>query len=106
MGERTKTEVRAVATEMGLRTRPKPESMDISAPSVSATTGLPPRRRARRSSSRGHWWPRRWDRARASRTGSSGSLGQRRGLRGVAVGEPRFVVRIDSAHPLAVGGHG
>ncbi|HEX2404261.1 MAG TPA: tRNA methyl transferase PRC-barrel domain-containing protein, partial [Acidimicrobiia bacterium] len=100
VGELTKTEVRAVATELGLRTAAKPESMDIcfvgqrdyrgflrdTAPEVFTPGPLV----ASDGTELGH------------HDGIVGfTVGQRRGL-GVAVGEPRFVVRIDSASSTVV----
>ncbi len=111
VGELTKPEVRAVAAEMGLRTAAKPESMDIcfvgqrnyrgflrdTAPEVFEPGTLV----ASDGTELGH------------HDGIVGfTVGQRRGL-GVAVGEPRFVVRIDPGtstvvlgprEELAVGG--
>lgn len=93
VGELTKSEVRAVAAGMGMRTANKPESMDICfvgqrdyrgflrdvAPKVFAPGAVV-------DSDGQHL---------GSHDGIAGfTIGQRRGL-GVAVGEPRFVLRIE-----------
>lgn len=100
VGELTKADVRAIAADMGLRTAAKPESMDIcfvgqrdyrgflreAAPEVfepglvTSTDGVELGRH----------------------DGIAGfTIGQRRGL-GVALGEPRFVVRIDAGSSTVV----
>lgn len=93
VGELTKAEVRSLAAEMGLRTAAKPESMDIcfvgqrdyrSFLSDTAPEAFQPGPIVDE------------DGAELGRhRGIAGfTVGQRRGL-GVAVGQPRFVVRID-----------
>jgi tRNA-uridine 2-sulfurtransferase len=94
VGELTKAEVRAMAADMGMRTASKPESMDICfvgqrdyrgflhdvAPDVFAPGVV--------VDSEGH--------ELGEHGGIAGfTIGQRRGL-GVAVGEPRFVIRIEA----------
>ncbi len=103
VGELTKKEVRTVAAGMGMRTANKPESMDIcfvgqrdyrgflkeNAPEVFESGVV--------VDSEG--------REVATHDGIVGyTVGQRRGL-GVAVGEPRFVIKIDSSSStIVVGG--
>lgn len=102
VGELTKQEVRAFAADMGMRTATKPESMDICfvghrdyrgflhdvAPEVFASGSV--------VDSAGH--------ALAEHDGVVGfTIGQRRGL-GVAVGEPRFVIRIEAGTSTVVVG--
>jgi len=93
VGEMTKAGVRSIAAEMGLRTASKPESMDI------CFVGQRDYRSFVRDTAPEAFEP-------GPVVGSDGTemgrhegiigftVGQRRGL-GVAVGEPRFVVRID-----------
>jgi tRNA-uridine 2-sulfurtransferase len=100
VGELTKQEVREVATSMGMRTAQKPESMDICfvgsrhyrrflhdvAPDVFAPGAV--------VDSHG--------RELGAHDGIAGfTIGQRRGL-GVAVGEPRYVIRIDGGTSTVV----
>jgi len=102
VGELTKGEVRQVAAGMGMRTAHKPESMDICfvgqrdyrgflrdiAPEVFESGPL--------VDSEGH--------EVGSHEGVAGfTVGQRRGL-GVALGEPRFVIRIDAGTSTVVVG--
>jgi tRNA-uridine 2-sulfurtransferase len=100
VGERTKTEVRAVATEMGLRTAAKPESMDI------CFVGQRDYRGFLRDTAPEVFEPGPLVASDGTELGRHDGIvgftvGQRRGL-GVAVGEPRFVVRIDSASSTVV----
>jgi tRNA-specific 2-thiouridylase len=93
IGEMTKTEVRAVASEIGLRTALKPESMDI------CFVGQRDYRGFLRDTAPEAFRPgalQGSDGAELGRhDGIAGyTVGQRRGL-GVAVGEPRFVIRIE-----------
>jgi tRNA-specific 2-thiouridylase len=93
VGELTKHEVRSMAAGMGLRTAAKPESMDI------CFVGQRDYRGFLRDAAPDVFTP-------GSVVGTDGvelarhdgiagfTIGQRRGL-GVAVGEPRFVVRIE-----------
>jgi tRNA-specific 2-thiouridylase len=100
VGELTKAEVRSMAATMGLRTARKPESMDIcfvghrdyraflarTAPGAFGSGPL--------VDTEGH--------ELGAHDGIAGfTIGQRRGL-GVAVGEPRFVVRIEPATSTVV----
>jgi tRNA-uridine 2-sulfurtransferase len=102
VGELTKAEVRAIAADMGMRTASKPESMDICfvgqrdyrgflhdvAPDVFAPGVV--------VDSEGH--------ELGAHGGIAGfTIGQRRGL-GVAVGEPRFVIRIEAGTSTVVVG--
>lgn len=102
IGELTKTRVREIATEMGMRTARKPESMDIcfvgqgdyrdflnrTAPEVFTPGPVVDTDGA----------------VLGSHDGIAGfTIGQRRGL-GVAVGEPRFVVRIEPGSSTVVVG--
>ena len=102
VGELTKGEVRQMAAGMGMRTAHKPESMDICfvgqrdyrgflrdiAPEVFESGAL--------VDSEGH--------EVGSHEGVAGfTVGQRRGL-GVALGEPRFVIRIDAGTSTVVVG--
>jgi tRNA-specific 2-thiouridylase len=102
VGELTKGEVRKVAADMGMRTAHKPESMDICfvgsrdyrgflhdvAPEVFTPGAV--------VDSAGH--------ELAEHDGVAGfTIGQRRGL-GVAVGEPRFVIRIEAGTSTVVVG--
>jgi tRNA-specific 2-thiouridylase len=111
VGDLTKAGVRSLAAEMGLRTAAKPESMDI------CFVGQRDYRAFLRDTAPGAFQP-------GPVVGSDGeeigrhegitgfTIGQRRGL-GVALGEPRFVIRIDAGsstvvlgrrHELAVAG--
>jgi tRNA-uridine 2-sulfurtransferase len=102
VGELTKKQVRQVASGMGMRTANKPESMDICfvgqrdyrgflrdvAPEVFAAGAVVDGE----------------GREIGSHDGIAGfTVGQRRGL-GVAVGEPRFVIRIESGSATVVVG--
>lgn len=102
VGEMTKRKVRQIAASMGMRTANKPESMDICfvgqrdyrgflrdvAPGVFEPGAV--------VDSDGHQV--------ATHEGVAGfTIGQRRGL-GVAVGEPRFVIRIDAGSSTVVVG--
>lgn len=102
VGELTKHEVRRIAADMGMRTAHKPESMDI------CFVGSRNYRRFLHEvapeafkpgtvvDSEGH--------ALAEHAGVAGyTIGQRRGL-GVAVGEPRFVIRIEAGTSTVVVG--
>jgi tRNA-specific 2-thiouridylase len=96
LGELTKPEVRSVARSLGLATADKPESQGICfIPSGSIRDALV---------DRAGWRPAAGDvvdsegRTVGRHDGAAGlTIGQRKGL-GVAVGEPRFVSRVD---PLA-----
>jgi tRNA-specific 2-thiouridylase len=100
VGELTKQEVRSMASSMGLRTAAKPESMDI------CFVGQRDYRGFLRDSAPEVFEP-------GPLVGTDGAelglhdgiagftIGQRRGL-GVAVGEPRFVVRIDAGTSTVV----
>lgn len=100
VGELTKPEVRSMASSLGLRTADKPESMDIcfvgrrdyrAFLSKTAPEALVP---GALVDTDGH--------ELGGHEGIAGfTIGQRRGL-GVAVGEPRFVVRIESATSTVV----
>ena len=91
----TKPEVRAVARSLGLATADKPESQEICfVPGGDYRDALRTRAAGRRH-------PDRWSTPTATRLGEHGgaagyTVGQRRGL-GVALGEPRYVSRIDAA---------
>jgi len=102
VGELTKQQVREIAAEMGMRTATKPESMDICfvgerdyrgflhdvAPQVFAPG----------------WVVDSEGRELAEHEGVAGfTIGQRRGL-GVALGEPRFVIRIEPGTSTVVVG--
>jgi tRNA-specific 2-thiouridylase len=93
LGNLTKPEVRDVARELGLVTADKPESQEI--------CFVPGGDYRHELSARGGWQPSPGpildaDGSRVGEHGGSASftVGQRRGL-GVALGEPRFVSRID-----------
>jgi tRNA-uridine 2-sulfurtransferase len=93
VGELTKTEVRSLAAEMGLRSAAKPESMDI------CFVGQRDYRGFLRDTAPGIFEPGPLVASDGTEMGRHDGIvgftvGQRRGL-GVAVGEPRFVVRID-----------
>jgi tRNA-specific 2-thiouridylase len=95
LGDLTKPEVRAIARSLGLATADKPESQEICfVPGGDYRTEL--RRRA-------GWVPETGDVVDADGTtvgrhgGAAGyTVGQRKGI-GVALGEPRYVSRIDPA---------
>lgn len=100
VGELTKAEVRSIAAEMGLRTAAKPESMDI------CFVGQRDYRGFLRDTAPEVFEPGPLvasDGAELGRhDGIAGfTVGQRRGL-GVALGEPRFVVRIDPGSSTVV----
>ena len=94
LGELTKPEVREVARDLGLATADKPESQEICfvpggdyRDALRDARGLATGARARSSTSTASGW--------GSIAGSAGfTVGQRQGL-GVALGEPRYVSRID-----------
>jgi tRNA-uridine 2-sulfurtransferase len=93
VGEMTKAGVRSVAAEMGLRTASKPESMDI------CFVGRRDYRSFVRDTAPEAFEPGPVVDGDGNEMGRHEGIigftvGQRRGL-GVAVGEPRFVVRID-----------
>jgi tRNA-specific 2-thiouridylase len=93
VGELTKNAVRTVAAEMGLRTARKPESMDI------CFVGRRDYRSFLRDTASEVFEPGLVVDGDGSELGrhegiSGFTVGQRRGL-GVAVGEPRFVIRIE-----------
>lgn len=93
VGELTKKEVRRVAGDMGMRTALKPESMDI------CFVGRRDYRGFLRSVAPEAFRPGRVIDTDGNELGrhegiADFTIGQRRGL-GVAVGEPRFVVRIE-----------
>jgi tRNA-specific 2-thiouridylase len=100
VGELTKREVRAMATSLGLRTAAKPESMDICFVGRRDYRGFL-RETAPESFQPGPVVDR--DGGEIGRhDGIIGfTVGQRRGL-GVAVGEPRYVVRIEPASATVV----
>ncbi len=100
VGELTKSEVRSVAAGMGLRTAKKPESMDI------CFVGQRDYRGFLNDHAPEVFTPGEMvdtnGRHLADHDGIVGfTIGQRRGL-GVAVGEPRFVVRIEPASATVV----
>ena len=93
VGEMTKTEVRAFAADAGLRTATKPESMDI------CFVGQRDYRGFVRDTAPGAFEPGPVVTSEGAEIGRHDgvigfTVGQRRGL-GVAVGEPRFVIRIE-----------
>jgi tRNA-specific 2-thiouridylase len=95
LGELTKPEVRAIARSLGLATADKPESQEIC-----FVPGGDYRTELRR---RGGWQPEEGPIVDADGTvvgrhpGAAGyTVGQRKGI-GVALGEPRYVSRIDPA---------
>ncbi len=94
VGELTKPRVRAIAAGMGLRTARKPESMDI------CFVGRRDYREFLRETAPEVFAPGDLVDIGGTKMGEHGgiadfTIGQRRGLR-VAVGEPRFVISIDS----------
>lgn len=100
VGELTKGQVRALAADMGLRTARKPESMDICFVPEGDYRGF----------LTGHspevFQPGELVDTEGNHVGEHDgivgfTIGQRRGL-GVAVGEPRFVVRIESSTSTVV----
>jgi len=100
VGEMTKAGVRSIAAEMRLRTASKPESMDI------CFVGQRDYRSFVRDAAPGAFEPGPVVDSDGTEMGRHEGIigftvGQRRGL-GVAVGEPRFVVRIDSATSTVV----
>ncbi len=102
VGELTKKEVRRVAAGMGMRTAHKPESMDI------CFVGQRDYRSFLRDTAPEAFQPGLVVDAEgnevATHDGVVGfTVGQRRGL-GVAVGEPRFVIRIDADRATVVVG--
>lgn len=103
VGELTKTEVRRIASSMGMRSARKPESMDI------CFVGQGDYRGFLKQNAPEVFTPGRIVDTNGSDLGSHDGIvgftvGQRRGL-GVAVGEPRFVVRIEpNTSTVVVGG--
>lgn len=100
LGDLDKPQVRAIARSLGLATADKPESQEIC-----FVPGGDYRAELR---SRGGWTPEPGPVVDAEGTalgrhgGSAGfTVGQRRGL-GIALGEPRFVVRVDAASNTVV----
>ena len=93
LGELTKPEVRAVARGLGLATADKPESQEICfVPGGDYRDAL---RRAGRLAARARAALRRDGTVGGDARGPAGyTVGQRQGL-GVALGEPRYVSRID-----------
>lgn len=94
VGELTKNEVRRVAAGMGMRTAHKPESMDI------CFVGQRDYRGFLRDVAPEAFEPGRVVNTEGDEVGTHAGIadftvGQRRGL-GVAVGEPRFVIRIEA----------
>jgi tRNA-specific 2-thiouridylase len=103
LGDLTKPEVRAVARSLALVTADKPESQEIC-----FVPGGDYRAELR---SRGGWEPERGrvvdvdGRTVGEHGGAAGfTVGQRKGL-GVALGEPRFVARVDAAANTIILGH-
>jgi tRNA-specific 2-thiouridylase len=100
VGEMTKGEVRSMASAMGLRTADKPESMDI------CFVGRHDYRAFLANTAPDAFGPGPLvdtdGQEMGAHDGIAGfTIGQRRGL-GVAVGEPRFVVRIEAATSTVV----
>lgn len=100
VGEMTKTQVRAVAAEIGLRTAEKPESMDI------CFVGQRDYRGFLRDTAPEAFQPGPLVDGDGEEIGqhvgiAGFTVGQRRGL-GVAVGEPRYVVRIEPSTSTVV----
>ncbi len=100
VGELTKPGVRAVAARMGLRTAHKPESMDI------CFVGRRDYRAFLQEASPGSFTPGPILDADGDEVGRHDGIvgftvGQRRGL-GVAVGEPRYVLRIEPSTSTVV----
>jgi tRNA-specific 2-thiouridylase len=100
VGEMTKPKVRAVAAGMGLRTARKPESMDICFVGQRDYRGFL-RETAPEAFQPGEVVDGDGDRVASHDGIVDFTVGQRRGL-GVAVGEPRFVVRIEPATATVV----
>ncbi len=103
LGDLTKPEVRAVARSLGLVTADKPESQEIC-----FVPGGDYRAELR---SRGGWVPEPGPvvdvdgRTVGEHAGAAGfTVGQRKGL-GVALGEPRFVARVDAVANTIILGH-
>jgi tRNA-uridine 2-sulfurtransferase len=104
VGEMTKVGVRQMAGRLGLRTADKPESMDI------CFVGQRDYRRFVRDAAPEAFRPGPMVDSEGNRLGdhqgvAGFTVGQRRGL-GVAVGEPRFVVRIEPETATVVLGGG
>ena len=103
VGELTKKEVRRIAASMGMRSAHKPESMDI------CFVGQGDYRGFLKENAPEVFTPGRVVDTKGDDLGTNDGIvgftvGQRRGL-GVAVGEPRFVIRIDpAASTVVVGG--
>ncbi|MGD2043728.1 MAG: tRNA 2-thiouridine(34) synthase MnmA [Acidimicrobiia bacterium] len=102
VGELTKKEVRRVAAGMGMRTAHKPESMDI------CFVGQRDYRGFLRDNAPEAFEPGTVVDSGGEEVGTHDgvagfTVGQRRGL-GVAVGEPRFVIRIDAEEATVVVG--
>ena len=102
VGELTKKQVREVAASMGLRTADKPESMDI------CFVGQRDYRRFIRDVAPEAFRPGAVVDSDGQEIGSHDGIvgftvGQRRGL-GVAVGEPRYVIRIEAGTSTVVVG--
>jgi tRNA-specific 2-thiouridylase len=102
VGELTKKQVRQIAASMGMRSAHKPESMDI------CFVGQGDYRGFLRQNAPEVFTPGRIVDTHGDDLGAHDGIvgftvGQRRGL-GVAVGEPRFVVRIDSDSSTVVVG--
>jgi tRNA-specific 2-thiouridylase len=100
VGELTKKEVRKVAAGMGMRTAHKPESMDI------CFVGQRDYRDFLRGAAPEAFTPGPVMDTRGEEVGrhdgvADFTVGQRRGL-GLAVGEPRFVIRIDGDNATVV----
>ena len=95
LGDLTKPRVRAVARELGLATAEKPESQEICfVPDGDYRSAL--RERAGWSAAPGALIDVDGTTVGAHRGAASYTVGQRQGL-GVALGEPRYVSRIDAA---------
>ena len=103
IGELTKKQVRQIAASMGMRSAHKPESMDI------CFVGQRDYRGFLQENAPGVFTPGKLVDTSGAELGSHDGIvgftvGQRRGL-GVAVGEPRFVIRIDpNTSTVVVGG--
>lgn len=100
VGELTKKEVRRVAATMGMRSAHKPESMDI------CFVGQRDYRGFLRDHAPDVFEPGRIVDTEGNEMGTHSGIadftvGQRRGL-GVAVGEPRFVIRIEPSNSTVV----
>jgi tRNA-specific 2-thiouridylase len=94
LGDLTKPEVRSIARSLGLPTADKPESQEICfVPGGDVREAL--RERAGWTPERGAVVDARDGRTLGEHTGAAGfTVGQRRGI-GVALGEPRYVSRVD-----------